>query len=962
MLASVEKYFFNSNYFIQLKVNNTINLYKIDNLHQIISNINYDQLISDIEFNPVKENIIIISFYNGYCKICNISDNGIEKKITFEGISNKRIIKSIFNEFNTNIIASVNLLNKIIIWDVRKQKFENIIDNKDEIINIKWNKKIKDILEITTTNEIKLFDVKGNKIILIVKYSDIIVNYSFLTKETIILIKSNKLEKFIHEKYNKSLEIKNISDSNENLIRNDILIILSLGKLNFVHVINLNIIFTLDCCFSNFYNFIECNDKDELLFYYYNNNKINKVLITLGKEKMNKIRENSDLNNFINNFYQQYEKLICKYICLLNFGENIEEEKSIYIKQYMKIKEIGTFFDRIKIINIFDRKNLIEQILEKKFINKEISKIFENDNFEYIKICFSIFNKKIENKKEEIISKIEELYKNNKGFIKDMYFQLIKLLTIDNTNDKLLEIYLIFLNKYESTLLKDESIKYIEKYNVEVNYYYPCFSKEKYKALFNIDKRSEKEIVLNFLKKAHNTKKFLIDNEDFQLLVDEAIELSSDLPDFNQPIEYDCKNIELRWHKIKTHLAETFKELKFGENYKKMEKKKKEEIQRELGRIKNGIRIVMNKNLLTNDIILNNKYKLDCAISLIINPCNVLYQEADFYSNLLICEKLDENKLYKLEKEKDSLLKINKNNNTLTVTYDNYTFKDPEYLCVDNLLNKHFTNNKKYNFDYLSKYSVKNQDKIKSFLKTILTKKVFLDIYEILFGNKEYKYLKKAYLDELIDNRIKFVPIGPLDSLALSDKISISTMISIKDKIIKDTNQDNGIIEISNEIKNEILSTGSYVSIGEHEIFHLFNCIPYYENNCSLSIKTPRKKYFNECEGGRYLEYLLYDKPLNEINMAQALYILNESNYDKTLIEFKIGFENLDIKDLNIKGIFSGYNSLISLDQSNKFILENISIVHKTSSSNIPSTCIRLKKDVIGNLEKPNKNLISKNI
>ena len=66
-----------------------------------------------------------------------------------------------------------------------------------------------------------------------------------------------------------------------------------------------------------------------------------------------------------------------------------------------------------------------------------------------------------------------------------------------------------------------------------------------------------------------------------------------------------------------------------------------------------------------------------------------MYKEADFYSNLLICEPLDENKLYQLEK-KDSLLKIDKCNNTLKVSYNNYNFKDPEYLCVDNLLNKHF--------------------------------------------------------------------------------------------------------------------------------------------------------------------------------------------------------------------------------------------------------------------------------
>jgi len=140
----------------------------------------------------------------------------------------------------------------------------------------------------------------------------------------------------------------------------------------------------------------------------------------------------------------------------------------------------------------------------------------------------------------------------------------------------------------------------------------------------------------------------------------------------------------------------------------------------------------------------------------------------------------------------------------------------------------------------------------------------------------------------------------------------------------------------------------------------LFNCIPYYENNCSLSIKTPRKKYLEDCEGGNYLEYLLFDRVLNELNLAQALYILNESNYDKSLIEFRIGFNNLDIKDLKIKGVFKEYNDLIDLEESDKSILKNISIVQKIYSSNIiPSTNIRLQKDVIGNLERPNKNLIS---
>ena len=235
-----------------------------------------------------------------------------------------------------------------------------------------------------------------------------------------------------------------------------------------------------------------------------------------------------------------------------------------------------------------------------KFINKEISELLKNDNFEYVKICFSLLNKEIENQQKEIISKMDKL-KINKDFIKEMYFQLIKLLTIDNANDKLLEIYLYFLNKYESTLIKDESLgKYIEKYESEVNYYYPCFSKERYKILFNIKKEGEKEIVLDFLQKAYEIKSFIIGDEKFQVLVDEAQKLSLNLPDFNQPIEYDCKNIELRWHKIKAHLVETFKELKFEEyNMKKEEKKDfgKDKIQKTLGRLKNGIDIVMKKDL-----------------------------------------------------------------------------------------------------------------------------------------------------------------------------------------------------------------------------------------------------------------------------------------------------------------------------------------------------------------------------
>ena len=54
------------------------------------------------------------------------------------------------------------------------------------------------------------------------------------------------------------------------------------------------------------------------------------------------------------------------------------------------------------------------------------------------------------------------------------------------------------------------------------------------------------------------------------------------------------------------------------------------------------------------------------------------------------------------------------------------------------------------------------------------------------------------------------------------------------------------------------------------------------------------------------------------------------------------------------------YNNLIDLEESDKSILKNISLVQKISSSYIiPSINIRFQKEVIGNLERPNKNLIS---
>ena len=201
-------------------------------------------------------------------------------------------------------------------------------------------------------------------------------------------------------------------------------------------------------------------------------------------------------------------------------------------------------------------------------------------------------------------------------------------------------------------------------------------------------------------------------------------------------------------------------------------------------------------------------------------------------------------------------------------------------------------------------------------------------------------------MEEFIDKRMKFAPIFPFGCAAFSDKISLNTYISINEK------------EITNKfgIKNavEILNTGNYILIEEHEIFHLLNCTGYYESNCLFCIETPLKKnYGGKNENGEYLELLLFNNKINNLNLAEVFYILNESNYDKSLIEFRTDFEQLksgDIKadDITIKGIFEDYNNSLNFNNmSITEILKSTTISVKSPELTLPSIKFELQNCVI---------------
>ena len=183
-------------------------------------------------------------------------------------------------------------------------------------------------------------------------------------------------------------------------------------------------------------------------------------------------------------------------------------------------------------------------------------------------------------------------------------------------------------------------------------------------------------------------------------------------------------------------------------------------------------------------------------------------------------------------------------------------------------------------------------------------------------------------MDEFVNKRLAFVPIRPNRVSAISDKISLNTFISTQhsELILKGSK----IINAKN--LKELLNTAKYIFNEEHEIFHLINCIPYYENNCLISINTPRKeKYEGESEGGIYLELLLFNKEIKSITLADALFLLNEKNYDRSLYDFIDSFENKKHEDLIIEGVFNDFNNYFDVKQMTIEELSNYYIRQKSN-------------------------------
>ena len=116
-------------------------------------------------------------------------------------------------------------------------------------------------------------------------------------------------------------------------------------------------------------------------------------------------------------------------------------------------------------------------------------------------------------------------------------------------------------------------------------------------------------------------------------------------------------------------------------------------------------------------------------------------------------------------------------------------------------------------------------------------------------------------------------------------------------------------------------------------------------------MKTPLNKNVDIRENGRHIELLLFNQILHRINITQALYILNEENYKKSVNDFVEGFNQLNEKDLNIKGVFGEFNSIKNIDRNKASKIEALISTEPREEYNIEKDIfieITDENDVIG--------------
>ena len=453
---------------------------------------------------------------------------------------------------------------------------------------------------------------------------------------------------------------------------------------------------------------------------------------------------------------------------------------------------------------------------------------------------------------------------NNDDTIYNKYIFLVKLLIQDNTNKDVLKLYLKLLQNNQE-FFKNNYYN-LENFEIEYPKYKVLFSKDEIKTHFNLEKESEENEFFNFLY-------FIQEKEDNNEILNKCKTIH--LGVFNQGIEYN--NQELFWFRNKALLVYAIKKM----------------TNNEIKLMKYCVNKIIEKELFKNPIIYNNYIYITLLIFLMIKPL----EENNCIDNLNLIESLFKNKIENIGINKNLIL--DENNSVKLLNY-------------------------KQAYDIFDE-SIKI-DKIKKFLKKIFCSNVIKEAFQILYPFRiNFPFQTEKDAETYINKYINFVVLYKPKSNGMTDKFSLDTFIFLKQKKMAIRNVKDNILK---ELLIKILYTAGIIKTNFHELNHNFYNIFYYHENGNIPLKTPRKDGLNFREGGREMELLLFGNILDNINIKQALYILNENNYQKNIFQFKEDFENLyklneKKDDYVIVGEFSEYNNLPDnvLDETSQFFI-----------------------------------------
>ena len=498
-----------------------------------------------------------------------------------------------------------------------------------------------------------------------------------------------------------------------------------------------------------------------------------------------------------------------------------------------------------------------EDFQDIKEFKKEIQ---EMEIFDRPNIAKEMYNN-IANKKKDNLTDKE---------IKERYIEIYKLLLLNDTDKDIVHLYLDFINKYSSFIEKNKRKTFEEE-------------KNKYKILFfenewGYKTKSEKTYFIEYLKE-------LSESKDYNKLYQEAKSALEKVYHFNYPIEF--YNLELFYYKLYILLI--------GEIVMAYENTSKKYFKNYIENRKKYGNMVIKKNLLNLENIINNEDKMNNLIIFILYDKLNDDDESINLNRLLYSDMINKKELaeyFRLEKLPIEIVGKVKGKFIINDTKDycNNGYIDLDNpICLKNIKNN--VRNKCFFFKPLEDLLIENdislfKENIKLLLIQFIGSDVYIEAINKYFCSYSYCLLAKHTKKDLINyikKRIKFYPYQDLSNSGLTDKFSLYTYIPVIFPYSILEEEINSVFRVSATFENSI-----------HEINHVNQDILYFKSNNQSMIKTPERQGFKTGkEGGSNLEELLFGRKILNLTLLEALYILNEENFKQNLNDYNNNFKKM---------------------------------------------------------------------